>query len=71
MPSYTSEEIISATKGSCKAVFKANGVVIDSRRVKKGNLFFAIKGEKFDGHDFAAKAIESGAAAVVVGFHLL
>ncbi len=37
----------------------------DSRKITKGCLFFCIKGGSFDGHDFAAKAIENGAAAVV------
>ncbi len=43
-----------------------SSVVIDSRKVRKGCLFVAIKGEKFDGHDFVFKAIENGAHAIVV-----
>lgn len=43
-----------------------NSVVIDSRVVKKGSLFVAIKGEKFDAHDFIPQAVENGANAVVV-----
>ena len=42
------------------------GVSTDSRQVKKGDVFFAIAGEKFDGHDFVGKAFEAGAAAAVV-----
>lgn len=42
------------------------GVSIDSRTISRGNIFFAIAGEKFDGHDFAVKAMENGAACVVV-----
>lgn len=42
------------------------GVSIDSRTTQPGNVFVAIRGEKFDGHDFITKAIGSGAAAVVV-----
>jgi murE/murF fusion protein len=38
----------------------------DSRRVAKGDLFVAVKGMSVDGHDFAAKAVEQGAAALVV-----
>src|SRR4051794_10687104 len=38
----------------------------DSRRVGGGTLFFCFPGEKTDGHDFAAKAVEAGAAALVV-----
>jgi UDP-N-acetylmuramoyl-L-alanyl-D-glutamate--2,6-diaminopimelate ligase len=38
----------------------------DSRRVGEGTLFFCFGGEKTDGHDFAAGAVEDGAAALVV-----
>jgi UDP-N-acetylmuramoyl-L-alanyl-D-glutamate--2,6-diaminopimelate ligase len=38
----------------------------DSRRVSDGTLFFCFAGEKTDGHDFAPKAVEDGAAALVV-----
>jgi UDP-N-acetylmuramoyl-L-alanyl-D-glutamate--2,6-diaminopimelate ligase len=38
----------------------------DSRRAKPGALFFCVPGEKVDGHEFAAVAVESGAAALVV-----
>ena len=41
-------------------------VVIDSRKVESGSLFFAIKGERFDGNRFAANALEAGAAYAVV-----
>ncbi len=41
-------------------------VEIDSRRVKKGSLFVAIKGDKYDGHDFILDALKKGAAAVVI-----
>ncbi len=41
-------------------------VEIDSRKVKKGTLFVAIKGEKLDGHDFVQEAINNGAGAVVI-----
>ncbi len=43
-----------------------NGVSIDSRTTTSGNLFFAIRGTKVDGHNFLAGAISNGAAAVVV-----
>src|SRR5215204_1255830 len=38
----------------------------DSRRVGEGTLFFCFPGEKTDGHDFAATAVEAGAAGLVV-----
>lgn len=40
-------------------------VTIDSRTASKGTLYVAIKGDRFDGHDFCASAVENGAAAVV------
>lgn len=42
-----------------------NGIASDSRRVKPGNLFVAIRGSRFDGHDFIRDALERGAAAVL------
>jgi len=38
----------------------------DSRRVEPGTLFFCVRGEKVDGHEFGARAVEDGAAALVV-----
>lgn len=42
------------------------GCEIDSRRIKPGQLFFAVRGQRFDGHDFVAAALERGAAGAVV-----
>ncbi len=44
----------------------AKGYSIDSRTLQSGDLFFAIHGERFDGHDFVSAAIERGAIAAVV-----
>ena len=41
-------------------------VTTDSREVCPGCIFVAFPGEKFDGHDFAAKALENGALCVVL-----
>jgi UDP-N-acetylmuramoyl-tripeptide--D-alanyl-D-alanine ligase len=41
-------------------------VSIDSRTLQPGDLFFAIQGERFDGHDFVAAALAAGAAGLVV-----
>jgi len=43
-----------------------NGVGTDSRNIKKGELFFALKGQVFDGHDFVIEALDKGASAAVV-----
>ena len=42
------------------------GLAYDSRGVSPGSLFFCVRGERSDGHDFAADAVEAGAAALVV-----
>ncbi len=44
----------------------ASGVSIDSRSIKKNQIFIAIKGENFDGHDYVSEAFEKGAAAAIV-----
>jgi len=44
----------------------ATGYSIDSRTLKPGDLFFAVKGERFDGHDFVDAALAAGAVAAVV-----
>ena len=44
----------------------ATGYSIDSRTVAPGELFFAVRGERLDGHDFVAGAFERGAVAAVV-----
>ena len=50
---------------------KLKGVSTDSRRVKPGEVFFAIRGEKFDGHDFVSDAAQRGCLAAVVEDRLL
>jgi UDP-N-acetylmuramoyl-tripeptide--D-alanyl-D-alanine ligase len=42
------------------------GIVTDTRNLKSGELFVALRGEKFDGHNFVDRAIAKGAIAVVV-----
>ena len=44
----------------------AQGYSIDSRTIAAGELFFAVRGERLDGHDYLASALERGAAAAVV-----
>ena len=43
-----------------------SGVTTDSRAIKGGEMFFALKGENFDGNEYAMKALELGAAFAVV-----
>ncbi|MCX7983794.1 MAG: UDP-N-acetylmuramoyl-tripeptide--D-alanyl-D-alanine ligase [Bacteroidetes bacterium] len=44
----------------------ATGVSIDSRTISKGDIFIALRGERYDGHDFLSIALNGGAAAVVL-----
>jgi UDP-N-acetylmuramoyl-tripeptide--D-alanyl-D-alanine ligase len=46
--------------------WQATGVAIDSRTVEPGDLFVALKGPNFDGHDFVPQAFAAGAAAALV-----
>jgi UDP-N-acetylmuramoyl-tripeptide--D-alanyl-D-alanine ligase len=56
---------ISAT-GEFESQAIASGYSIDSRTIQPGEVFFAVKGERLDGHDFVEQALAKGAAAVVV-----
>jgi UDP-N-acetylmuramoyl-tripeptide--D-alanyl-D-alanine ligase len=58
-------EFISATeKFPGEAI--AQGYSIDSRTIHPGELFFAVKGDRLDGHDFVIAALEKSAAAAVI-----
>jgi UDP-N-acetylmuramoyl-tripeptide--D-alanyl-D-alanine ligase len=50
---------------------EAFGYSIDSRTLSAGDLFFAVKGDRVDGHDYVAAAIANGAVACVVSRHWL
>ncbi|MDO9543522.1 MAG: UDP-N-acetylmuramoyl-tripeptide--D-alanyl-D-alanine ligase [Kiritimatiellia bacterium] len=43
-----------------------DGVSADSRRIARGNIFIAIRGPRFDGHDFVSSAFQQGASGAVV-----
>ena len=45
---------------------KFDNITTDTRKITPGALFVALKGERFNGEDFAAKAVEAGAAGVLV-----
>lgn len=58
-------ELIEA-KGRFDGAAIAAGYSIDSRTIAPGELFFSVKGERFDGHDFVEQALSGGAVAAVV-----
>ena len=55
-----------AAPAVCSSDEVAQGYSIDSRTLRPGELFFAVKGERLDGHDYVATALEKGALAAVV-----
>lgn len=66
---FSVKEILAATGGRVlstanlrKRVF---GVSIDSRTIKRGELFIAVRGKRFDGHDFITDAAKKGASLVI------
>jgi len=63
----TLSEIIGAIGG--KVLFGkpdgVGGISIDSRNIAKGDIFLALKGERFDGHDFVSEALKVASGAIV------
>ncbi len=59
------KEASAAVKSTTVLEGSFDSVCTDTRKITRGSLFIAIEGENFDGHDFAKKAIESGAEAVL------
>jgi UDP-N-acetylmuramoyl-tripeptide--D-alanyl-D-alanine ligase len=59
-------EFVSA-RGEFDRQATALGYSIDSRTIQPGEVFFAVRGERFDGHDFVLEALKKGAVAAIVG----
>lgn len=65
MSLWTAAEAEAATLGKASAPFAVNGLSIDTRSLKEGDLFVALKGAR-DGHDFVAAAFAAKAGAALV-----
>ena len=72
-PLWTKQELLKATNASdptLKFLIESNanvfGVSINDQTTKKGDLFIALKGDRFDGHDFIKSALNKGAIGVIV-----
>ena len=65
-PLWTSAQVEYVTQGQSSSDWIANGVSIDSRTIEHGDLFVALHGPNYDGHDFVSDALSKGAAAAVV-----
>ncbi|WP_125775302.1 UDP-N-acetylmuramoyl-tripeptide--D-alanyl-D-alanine ligase [Antribacter gilvus] len=74
MIELTAQEVAEATGGRLHGADPATAVtgpvVVDSRLVEPGSLFVALPGEHVDGHDYAAGAVEAGAALVLAAREL-
>ena len=66
LPLWTSQELEAVFNTEIKSRWNSHGVSIDSRSLEKGDLFFALSGENFDGHAYVKTALGSGAAGAVV-----
>lgn len=65
----TAEEVLAAVSGlriSGKHKTQLAGISTDSRSIRPGEIFLALKGELYDGHNFVLKSVERGAAGIVV-----
>ena len=65
-PLWTADAADAATGGTSTAAWIANGISIDTRTLSPDDLFVALSGPNFDGHDFLDKAFAAGAAAAMV-----
>ena len=65
MTLWRDKDAEAATLGKASAAFAANGLSIDTRSLKPGDLFVALKGER-DGHDYVRAAFEAKAGAALV-----
>ena len=68
LPLWRVAEIISG-QGEFDPEAVAEGYSIDSRSIQRGELFFAVQGERLDGHNFVEAALDAGAVAVVISRH--
>ena len=65
-PLWTSIDAAAATGGTAIAEWAATGISIDTRTLETGDLFVALAGPNFDGHDFVDTAFAAGAASALV-----
>ncbi len=64
-PLWSSADLRAALRPQHADPFAATGVSIDTRTLQRGDLFVALHGPNFDGHDFVDQAMAAGAAGVV------
>lgn len=65
---WTAKDAMRATGGQCAGEWLATGLSIDTRTIKPGDLFVALKGDHGNGHEYIEQALEKGAAAAMVSY---
>ncbi|HTQ14340.1 MAG TPA: UDP-N-acetylmuramoylalanyl-D-glutamyl-2,6-diaminopimelate--D-alanyl-D-alanine ligase [Rhizomicrobium sp.] len=63
---WTAAEMQSATLGEMPRAFDATGLSIDTRTLRPGDIFVALRGDARDGHEFVARALEAKASGALV-----
>ncbi|MBP7055745.1 MAG: UDP-N-acetylmuramoyl-tripeptide--D-alanyl-D-alanine ligase [Candidatus Omnitrophica bacterium] len=75
MPQYKVRDVLKVTggkllSGRTDATFDPSRVSTDTRSIKKGDIFLALKGGNFDANDFAEEAFKKGASGAIVSRHI-
>src|SRR5580693_237474 len=70
MTLWSSADAEAATLGKASAPFAVSGLSLDTRTLKEGDLFVALKGDNRDGHDFVRAAFDAKAGAALVSREL-
>jgi UDP-N-acetylmuramoyl-tripeptide--D-alanyl-D-alanine ligase len=65
---WSAADAATATKGTRQGEWAVTGLSIDTRTIKPGDLFIALKGDHLDGHNYVAEALSRGAGAVMVSY---
>ena len=62
---FSSEELARGTGGTLVRTGSQGSVCTDTRKITAGDWFLALRGERFDAHDFLGQAIDAGASGVI------
>ena len=62
---WKGKDVLRIVKGHGPSDWNAYGISIDTRTLRKGDIFFALAGPNYDGHQFINEAIKKGACVVV------
>ncbi len=65
-PFWTLDAVADALGAGPRGSTAFTGIAIDTRTIREGNVFLALRGENFDAHDFLDRAVQAGATALIV-----